>query len=160
MSNAFERAMGLGDVDIVGDPAAAGEAPENVVRYRDTGAQYTSGWRIDFGFGFTAAGIPTVIANGATATFKIEPRTPFKPEEMIIPSYLCPGLYITNIEHADRKYIDGSPVPADLYSEVSTRKDLRLPTVMPSDVCIISVLNLSGAAVNFAAALRGLKVSR
>jgi|WetSurMetagenome_2_1015567.scaffolds.fasta_scaffold04592_6 hypothetical protein len=159
MANAYERAMGLGDVEI-GDPAVSGEATDNVVRYRDTSNAYTSGWRIDFGFGFTAAGVPTVIANGATATFKIEPRTPFKPEEMIIPSYLCPGLYITNIEHADRKYIDGSPVPADLYSEVSTRKDLRLPTVMPSDVCIISILNLSGAAVNFAAALRGMKVSR
>jgi hypothetical protein len=53
-------------------------------------------------------------------------------------------------------HIDGNL----LSPEVSTRKDLRLPTVMPSDVCIISVLNLSGAAVNFAAALRGMKVSR
>lgn len=157
--NAFEQAMGLGDVEI-GDPAVAGEAERETVQYRDTSGQYTTGWRIDFGFGFTAAGIPTVIANGASATFKIEPRTPFKPQELIIPSWLCPGLYVTNIEHADRKYIDGSPVPADLYSEVSTRKDLRLPTVNPSDVCIISILNLSGAAVNFAAALRGMKVSR
>jgi len=157
--NAYEAAMGVGDVEI-GDPTVVGEGGDNVVRYRDTSGEYTSGWRIDFGFGFTSAGVPTVIANGAQATFKIEPRTPFKPQELIIPSWLCPGLYVTNIEHADRKYIDGSPVPADLYSEVSTRKDLRLPTVNPSDVCIISVLNLSGADVNFAAALRGLKVSR
>jgi hypothetical protein len=161
MTDAYRRAMGLGDVEIMGDPAAVDQGSGEPVKYRDTGAEYNTSWVIDFGFGFsTATGLPTVIPNLGRATFHIEPRTPFRPHELTIGSDITPGLFITNIEHADRKYIDGDPVPAAQFSEVSTRKELRLPTVNPSDVCVIEVQNLSGAAVSFSAALRGVKVSR
>lgn len=163
MTNAYQRAMGiggLGAVDILGAAAEGTDGQGETYQYT-ANRDYTKGYRIDFGFGFDGStGLPAVIPNGARREFAIHPRTPFKPSELIIPSEIAPGLFLANLEHADRKYVDGDPIPASTYSEVSTRKELELPTVDPSDRFIVEILNISGAAVGFYAMFRGKKVTQ
>jgi hypothetical protein len=160
MPNAYERAMGVGDVEILGSPAAETDGA-NVHEYQYEGQRkFVKGYKIDFGFGFDpATGLPTVIPNLGRQSFFIQPKTPFKPEEMIIPSEIAPGLFMTKMTHMDREYMDGDPIPCSGYSEVSTRRQLDLVTINTADRFQIEFLNLSGAAVGFYGSFRGKKVT-
>lgn len=138
-------------VEIIGDRAIAVAEVDKPSTYLE--GKYTAIDRIDVGFGDNA-----VLGVGATTTFTAMVSTPFKPEEMVFPSWLAPFVSITNVDIGPSKYVDGGAVPADIYSEVSTARRVSWGTVQTSVTIRVTVRNDSPAPVNVKFALRGLRL--
>lgn len=159
--SAFDQMMGnsvggpvemLGQpIEILGERAMAVAEVDNPAKYLE--GRYVAQDRIDVGFGNNA-----VLAAGATTEFTAVVSTPFKPEELVIPSWLAPDVSITNADIGPNKYIDGGPVPGDQYSEVATTRKVSWGTVQTSVPIKITLRNDSAVPVNVKFALRGLRL--
>jgi len=163
MPNAYEQLLGAGSVgdprefvgapiEIVGDKAVVVADVDNPAKYLE--GKYVAQDRIDIGFGNAVT-----LAAGAIATYQATASTPFKPEELTIPSWLAPDVSITAIDIGPNRYIDGqSGVPGDQYSEVSNTRKVSWGTVQTGVPIAISVRNDSAVAVTVKFALRGLRL--
>jgi hypothetical protein len=162
MSSAFDRMMGNqvnGEVDIVGGPYEIIGDKAVLVPDVDKPGQYTEGKftaqdRIDVGFSNNGQ----VIAPGADVVFTAQVSTPFKPEEMIIPSNLAPDLAVAAVVIGPNSYIDGGAIQAAAYTEVSTARKVSWATVQTSVPIKITLRNISAAPVNGWVNLRGLRL--
>lgn len=163
MPNAYSELMGAGSVgdprefvgapiEIVGDKAVVVADVDNPAKYLE--GKYVAQDRIDVGFGNAVT-----LAAGATATYTATVSTPFKPEELTIPSWLAPDVSIMAVDIGPNRYIDGqSGVPGDQYSEVSNTRKVSWGTVQTGVPIAISVRNDTAAAVTIKFALRGLRL--
>lgn len=138
-------------VEIIGDRAVAVAEVDKPSTYLE--GKFTAIDRIDVGFGDNA-----VLAAGGIVTYDATVSTPFKPEEMVFPSWLAPSVSITNVDIGPSKYIDGGSVPADIYSEVSTARRVSWGTVQTSVKIRVTIRNDSAVPVNVKFALRGLRL--
>lgn len=165
MPNAYEL-MGLGagsvgeprdtyvgqPIEIVGDRAVVVAEVDNPAKYLE--GKFVAQDRIDIGVGNAAT-----LAIGATTTYPVTVSTPFKPEELTVPSWAAPSLSIMAIDIGPNRYIDGqNGIPADQYSEVSNTRKVSWGTVQTGVPIQISVRNDSAAAVVIKFAIRGLRL--
>jgi hypothetical protein len=164
MPNAYARMMGAGDVgeprsefvgapiEIVGDRAVVVAEVDNPAKYLE--GKYTAQDRIDVGFGNAA-----ILAAGAITTYTTTVSTPFKPEELTVPSWAGPNLSITAIDIGPCRYIDGqSGIPGDQYSEVSNTRKVSWGTVQTGVPMAITVRNDSAGPVVIKLCVRGLRL--
>lgn len=165
MPNAYEL-MGLGagsvgeprntyvgaPIEIVGDRAIVVADVDNPAKYLE--GKYTAQDRIDIGFGNAVS-----LAAGATFTYSTTVSTPFKPEELTVPSWLAPDVSIMAIDIGPCRYIDGqNGIPGDQYSEVSNTRKVSWGTVQTGVPIAITLRNDTAAAVTVKLALRGLRL--
>jgi len=160
MTNAYDRMMGVGDVDILsgnvdilGDPAAAVDAANPVGKYID--GKYTIQDRIDLGFAENG----TVVAAGALQTFNATCASPFKPLEFVIDSTIATFLSITLIRIGASIYVEGGPVAGAIYSEVSLARKISWRTVQTQVPIQVTVRNndVNPHAVNMT--VRGFRLT-
>jgi hypothetical protein len=146
--NAYTALMGMGgggmgQVEIVGDVAAmVTEADKGIVNYTQEGYKLADKTYVGLGNG-QALGI------GAQAVLRQAVVTPFKPLKLIIPSYIAPGLVVVGCQIGPTQMIDGQPICADAFTEVSNALQFSWPTVEMSQEIIITVLNRGLAAIQF-----------
>lgn len=156
----MDRVMsGVGDVDILGRPAAAASGGASPVSYSPE-AEYTVGYEIDFGFESATFASGALIPVGGSQTLVITPVTPFKPKEMRIPSAIANDFEIVDILLADRHYIDGAPIPCDNYSEVSNVGLMDIGTINTTVPLKMTVRNIGAVPARFRGNFRGMKVTR
>ncbi|UCC72321.1 MAG: hypothetical protein JSV86_18435 [Gemmatimonadota bacterium] len=137
----YDEIMGVSDVDILGDPAAAVAAAtdEDVTRYAQEGWRASD--RIFFGIVANAT-----LAAGATATYSNQVSNPFKPLRWTIPSDQAPGLLLTSIKIGSIELIDGAGVEAQTFSEVSRNNQVSFPTAQTSQNISVTVVNNNAVA--------------
>jgi hypothetical protein len=159
MGNAFDAMMGngVGDVQIVGDRVLQVAEVDKPATYLNDG-KFTAQDRIDLGFTPDQAGGGTTLAPGASLEFQAQCTTPFKPEQLIIDSAQAGDLTILQITANSVMYIDGAPVPATGYSEVSTATRVSWGTIQTSGLVKITVRNDGAAAFAVRMSLRGLRL--
>ncbi len=150
--NAYDR-MTMGDVDIMGDPAAAVQQQEPKFRYVEK--EYQNCDEIQIGIG---GGAVALVPNTPTQ-FQVQVNTPFKPNRVVIPSSLQPNLYVVQIAYGPYNFIDGAPVPSHCFSEVSTENNkVNWPTVQTSQNIIFTLVNRGLANIFPSIALKGLRL--
>lgn len=137
----YDEIMGVGDVDILGDPAARvpGAEDDDTLRYAQEGWRASD--RIFFGVAANQA-----LAAGATATYSNQVSNPFKPLRITVPSDQAPGLTITSIKIGSIELVDGAGVEAQTFSEVSRNNQVSFPTAQTSQNISFTVRNDSGVA--------------
>lgn len=140
-----------GPVEILSDRAIVVPEVDNPAKYLE--GKYIAQDRIDVGFGNAAA-----LAIGATTPYTQTVSTPFKPEELTVPSWLAPFVSITAIDIGPNRYIDGGPVPGDQYSEVSNTRKVSWGTVQTGVPIVITLRNDSGNVLVVKFCLRGLRL--
>ena len=148
---------GVGDTDILGRPASAGERGSGVTYQAETG--YNSGYDIDVGFQSAAFG-GALVAVGATATINVSVVRPFKPKEMRVPSSIAQDFEVVSIVLADMAFIDGAPVNCSSYSEVANTRMIDFGTINPSVPLTMVVRNVGPAPARFVGSFRGPKVTK
>lgn len=148
---------GVGDTDILGRPASAGERDGGVKYQADAG--YNSGYDIDVGFQSAAFG-GALLAVGATATINVAVVRPFKPREMRVPSSIAQDFEVVSIVLADMSFIDGAPVNCSSYSEVANTRMIDFGTINPSVPLTMVVRNVGPVPARFVGSFRGPKVTK
>lgn len=162
--SAYENMLGtsVGDprdyvgspIEIVGDRAIAVPEVDNPARFME--GKFTVQDRIDVGFGNGA-----LLAPGAQQMYSATVSSPFKPEELTIPSWLGPDVSVMAIDIGSCRYIEsgtGSGVPGDQFSEVSNTRKVSWGTVQTQVPIQITLRNDSAVAVSIKMALRGLRL--
>lgn len=139
----------IGDVDL-GDPAAVADKLAEKI-YADR--PFTREDEVDVG-GFDGVSIPA----GGTRDLNIQVDNPFKPIAVVIPSWMAPGLQISNIKIAGINLVEGAAIPADIFTEVSTQNRVSYPTVQTSGRIVVSIFNNSANAVTPNIALKGKRI--
>lgn len=141
---------------ILGDPAQAvpTKADEDFVRYTETG--YYAADRTYLGVGQG----PQVIAAGATAVLAVTPSTPFKIQRITMPSAAVPGLFVSNARVGPTELIDGTPIPAEVFSEVSQNNCVSWPTAETSQPISFTVTNTTAAPVSLGIAAFGTRLRK
>lgn len=134
---------GMGQVEIVGDPAAmVTEADKGVVNYTQEGYKLADKTYVGLGNG-------AALAAGAQVVLTQPVITPFKPLKLIIPSYIAPGLVVVGCQIGPTQMVDGQPICADAFTEVSNALQFSWPTVEMSQNIILTLLNRGPAAIDF-----------
>lgn len=138
----YDRLTSLnGQVDILGDAAVRVNQPANPVQYRE--GEYKVAEEVNLGLGgrfsIPAAASATV---GATASLPA-PNTslPFMTQRVTIPSSVALFLMVRTAKIAAIDLIDGEPICADIFSEVSLNNGVRWPTAQTGQQIQISVDN-------------------
>jgi hypothetical protein len=141
-----------GPVEIVGDRAVVVAEVDNPAKYLE--GKFVAQDRIDIGFGNAAI----LLAAPAQLIFTATASTPFKPEELTIPSWLAPFVSVIAIDIGPNRYIDGGPVPGDQYSEVSNTRKVSWGTVQTGVPMSITLRNDTVNPLTIKFCLRGLRL--
>lgn len=129
----------MSGVDIVGNPAmgVAAEAAGDAIKYKV--AEYTAADQIHFGIASPAA---TIDAGAVGVVFQRQVSTPFKPEQVSLRSTDAPFLVIVQVQIGPTLLIDGDPIAAENWSEVSFNNDVQWPTAETSQFITFTLNNL------------------
>jgi len=151
----FDRAMGLGSVDILGAPAAPGENSNAAVQ--EYGSRvYRNCYQIDVGFASAAP-----VAAGASVQIAVRVSCPFKPRRMQIPSDIAFDFTIDGMQLMDKNFIEG-PVPCAQHTEVSTvnmQRELDIGTIDTQDALLLTFTNRGAAPLTLRGSFFGTRLS-
>lgn len=145
--------MILGAPEILGDPAlgVTVAADTDVTKYIDKG--WTASDRIYFGLGNNV-----LLPAAGELLFTQSVQTPFKPQRLTLPSQYCPDVVIVQAKIGSVDLIEGDPVPAEVWSEVSTNNAVSWPTLDVSQQLQIRFRNNGLVAVPINLAAWGLRL--
>jgi hypothetical protein len=148
--------MGIGDVDIIGAPAALSSSAREVPYSDDN--KYTKGFRIDVGFPLLG---PVSVGPGVTVDVDVHTVTPFKPQLMCIPSDIAYEFSLVRMDLQDRSFVDGGAVPCSKFSEVAQNAiPLDVGTMNTTDILRMQFRNNSAGALMFSGSFSGVKLSK
>lgn len=155
MSNAFERAMGIGDVEIVGRPASSGASGANAQGYQDR--EYKNAYEVQVGFD------GGVVAAGASVDVNVTVVRPFLPRQMTIPSDICFDFTLSRMLLADRDFVEGA-VPCAQYGEhvpqpQSDRPRLEIGTIDTKDTLRMRFTNTGPAPLHLRGSFLGTRIT-
>jgi len=140
MPDAYSAMLGtpqiLGAPEILGDPATAvpTAADQDITKYTQKG--YTASDKIYFGIGDGGA-----LAAGAEVLFRQSVQTPFKPLRLTMASQYVPDIVIVQVKIGSVDLVEGAPVPAEVWSEVSENNCVSWPTLDVSQELQIRLRN-------------------
>ncbi len=147
--NAYERLLkggvaNMGQIEIMGDTAAmVTEADKGIVTYTEQGYKIADKTYVGLGL---PTGIVMAPAGGIDTVLDQPVVTPFKPLMLCIPSWAAPGVLVVGVQIGPTQLIDGQPIPADVFTEVSTANNFSWPTVEMSQNIHIVLRNLNALA--------------
>jgi hypothetical protein len=146
MSDMYSRLQSqqLGSVQVLGDAAIPVDVPPNPVKYQNQ--TYKTAEEINLGLGGRFV-VPAAAGPGPTQTTVLpipSPNTslPFMAQRITIRSAIAPFFIITNAKIAAIDLIDGEPICADIFSEVSLNSGIRWPTAQTGQQIQVSVGNV------------------
>lgn len=151
----------LSAVEILGELTQPVEHPAIPGRYTDQA--YNTQDQIDFGLDSAFHPQTTVNATGqvlagAVASWRTPVSTPFKPIAFQVDSAVAVYFSITFLKIGSTVLLDGDPIPASNYSEVSNYGSVDWPTLQPAMNVEISVQNVGLLPHRFRAAIKGKRL--
>ena len=139
----------IGDVDI-GDPA---EMTPALAAKLYTDRPFTREDEVDLGIYDGVA-----IAPGASRQVAVQSDNPFKPIALCVPSWQAPGLQIANVKINAINLVEGQPVPADMFTEVSLIAGVNYPTIQTSGRIVMDLNNTSAAPITPNIGIKGRRI--
>lgn len=139
----------LGDVD-VGDPAVRGK-PRQATRFEDK--TFSQSDEVDFGVGGGQ-----LLNPGTSRIFSAQVSAPFKPERLTFPSEYAPGVYIKQITIGPLRLVEGDPIPATAYTEVSNNNKINWGTMQTSMTANFELENRTTTPVPIGFTIRGKRL--
>lgn len=146
MSDMYSRLTSAGSVQVLGDAAMPVDVPPNPVKYQNQ--VYKTAEEINIGLGgrFEVAAAP----NGTQSTVSAIPTPnvslPFMTQRVTIPSSVALFLLVPTAKIAAIDLIDGEPICADIFSEVSLNNGVRWPTAQTGQQIQLSIANTDTAS--------------
>lgn len=103
----------------------------------------------------------TAIAAGAALSISATPQVPFKPKRLAVWGAVASSFLITAFTIGNQPQFTSLQygVPADAFGPTAFGTDLECDTAQANTLVLLSVTNLSGAALRFIAALIGQAVA-
>jgi hypothetical protein len=137
----------LGNVEILGEPAEEVEvADEFAVKYK--GKRYKNADKINIGVsGTQELDAYSGTGPGVPFQFQVAVSTPSKVYKVTIPSFIAPFLVISQVTIGPWRLVDGQPISADIWSEVSRNNSVNWPTAETSQNITFSGESFATAAV-------------
>jgi len=104
--------------------------------------------RREYHIGFDSG--PVAVAINASATLTARPQVTFRPERLMVPSFIAPFFTVDNIivGKDSQTAVGASPVPATMYSEVAVGARLNLKTANLGHDVTLLVTNVDPAAAH------------
>ena len=148
MSDMYSRLTSAGSVNILGDAALPVDTPPNPVRYQNQ--VYKTAEEINVGLGgrFEIPPASGPLPTDTTILAIPAPNTslPFMTQRVTIPSSVGLFLIITTAKIAAIDLIDGEPICAEIFSEVSLNNSVRWPTAQTGQQISVSIGNTDPAS--------------
>jgi hypothetical protein len=165
--NAYTRMMaGMNDVDIsavdiMGEPTD--KVPSLARRGAYTDRAYGDEDQVDFGFDSAQHPQATVnaagaVLAGATALLRVQVSSPFKPVDFQVESSVALWFNIQSLKIGPIILVEGDPIPASKYSEVSLYAHVDWPTLQTSQLVEMTVTNIGALPHRFRASIKGKRV--
>jgi hypothetical protein len=98
----------------------------------------------------------TSIAGRSSARINVKPQVSFRPERLMVPSWLAMDFLVTDLKIGRKsQLVPKGAIPAVMLTENAFGVRLRMDTAHPSMFITISVANLNRSARNFQGAIIG-----
>lgn len=97
------------------------------------------------------------VAAGASVTITSRPQTiAFKPERIVIPSTIAPLFIVNDVKVGNRsQFVQSGSLPGEAFLPTLFDGQMEMDTVQTSQDFVMQITNVSGAAVQFRAAVYG-----
>jgi hypothetical protein len=157
---------GMGDVD-VGAIDVMGE-PTELVQGLSKKGQYTNRAygdedQVDLGIDSAAHPQPSINATGqvlagGTAILRVQVSSPLKPVNFHVTSGNAFFFNIVSAKIGPIVLVEGDPIPADKYSEVSLYAKVDWPTMQTSQLFELTITNIGALPHRFRGSIKGKRV--
>jgi hypothetical protein len=148
MTDMYNRLTNAGSVQVLGDAAIPVADAPNPVKYQNQ--SYKTAEEVNLGLGgrFELAAAPNAL-NSTTDNLP-SPNTslPFMTQRVTIPSSVALFLMVRTAKIAAIDLIDGEPICADIFSEVSLNNGVRWPTAQTGQQIQIAIDNTDPASAH------------
>lgn len=146
MSDMYSRLTSAGSVQVLGDAAMPVDVPPNPVKYQNQ--VYKTAEEINIGLGgrFEVAAAPNATQSTVSAIPTPNVSLPFMTQRVTIPSSVALFLLVPTAKIAAIDLIDGEPICADIFSEVSLNNGVRWPTAQTGQQIQLSIANTDTAS--------------
>jgi len=138
-----------GQIQVVGDTAIRVDQSGSPIEYTEKG--YTIAEEINLGLG-NRFSIPAAPSAVLSTTLQIPAPSnvslPFMAQRLTIPSSVSLFLMVTQAKIAAIDLIDGDPITADVFSEVSLNNGVRWPTANTGQQIQLAAANTDPAAAH------------
>ena len=145
----YDRLTSLnGQVEVLGDAALRVDKPANPVQYRDK--EYTTAEEVNLGLGgrFEIAAAPSPTNSQTESLPTPNTSLPFMTQRVTIPSSVALFLMVRTAKIAAIDLIDGEPICADIFSEVSLNNGVRWPTAQTGQQIQVAIDNTDTASAH------------
>lgn len=150
MTDLYSRLVGAGSINILGDAAMPVETPPNPVKYQNQ--VYRTAEEVNLGLGgrFEIPPAAGPAPNQTTTVLIPAPNTslPFMTQRVTIPSSVGLFLVIATAKIAAIDLIDGEPICAEIFSEVSLNNGVRWPTAQTGQQIAVAIGNTDPASAH------------
>ena len=143
----------LGDVEIMGDPAAqVTEADKSMVEYLQKGFKISDKIWVAVG--------QTIIASTFSGQVTAQVSNPYKPVRVCTPSQYAPDGFLQGFEYGAVRLFDGAAhgVSLDCFTEAANLGDVSWPTVQTSQTMQGTIQNDSANANPYTLNLFGFRL--
>ena len=146
MADMFNRLTGAGSVQVLGDAAIPVADAPNPVKYQNQ--VYKTAEEVNLGLGgrFPIPAAPSPVASTTAALPAPNTSLPFMTQRVTIPSSVALYLMVRTAKIAAIDLIDGEPICADIFSEVSLNNGVRWPTAQTGQQVQIAIDNTDDTA--------------
>lgn len=132
----------MNGVEIFGEPAQEVQDIDGNLTVKYKGKEYTQADRINFGLsGLGAINAWSGSGDPIPWTFSEDVSTPTKVLQVTIPSWIAPYLLISQVKIGPYDLLDGQPICADVWTEVSRNAGVNWPTADTSQAIKFSGLS-------------------
>ena len=148
MSDMYSRLTSAGSVQVLGDAAIPVDVPPNPVKYQNQ--TYKTAEEVNLGLGgrFEIAAAPSPTQSTVAQIPSPNTSLPFMTQRVTIPSSVALFLLVPTAKIAAIDLIDGEPICADIFSEVSLNNSVRWPTAQTGQQIQISIANSDPASAH------------
>lgn len=148
-------------IDVMGEPTELVQALKRKGEY--TNRAYGDEDQVDLGI--DSAAHPQVSINvagqvlaGATAILRVQVSSPLKPRSFHVTSGNAFFFNIVSAKIGPIVLVEGDPIPADKYSEVSNYAAVDWPTMQTSQLFELTVTNIGALPHRFRGSIKGKRV--
>ena len=140
-SDMYNRLTSAGNVQVLGDAAMPVESAPNPVKYLNQ--SYKTAEEVNLGLGgrHLIAVAPSAIVSTTSTLPTPNTSLPFMTQRVTIPSSVSLYLMVRSAKIAAIDLIDGEPICADIFSEVSLNNGVRWPTAQTGQQIQVTIDN-------------------
>ena len=148
-------------IDVMGEPTELVQTLKRKGEY--TNRAYGDEDQVDLGIDSaahpqTSVNVAGQVLAGATAILRVQVSSPLKPKNFHVTSGNAFFFNIVSAKIGPIVLVEGDPIPADKYSEVSLYANVDWPTMQTSQLFELTVTNIGALPHRFRGSIKGKRV--